>query len=170
MKTLLAILGLLFAFNTAVKSQEKCSLLADAIKLYEEDNYKDAIKSFKAIKKDSQKGDDCPPVIVESQGLKGGTVRIKGEESSQFLSSLLMVAPYALKDVSIEVTGPLASKPYVDITQDVMSAFGVEIKARGSVPFSLRQDNAIFHKNIGLKGMLQAPPIFFRQQRFAGGE
>jgi 3-phosphoshikimate 1-carboxyvinyltransferase len=83
----------------------------------------------------SQKEDDCPPVIVESQGLKGGTVRIKGEESSQFLSGLLMVAPYALRDVQIEVTGSLASKPYVDITQEVMSAFGVEIKRRGTVPF-----------------------------------
>ena len=69
----------------------------------------------------SQNGDDCPPVIVESQGLKGGTARVKGEESSQFLSGLLMVASYAQRDVNIEVSGSLASKPYVDITRDVMS-------------------------------------------------
>ena len=83
------------------------------------------------VKAYSQRGNDCPPVVVESQGLKGGTARIKGEESSQFLSGLLMVVPYAQRDVNVEVTGSLASKPYVDITQDVMSAFGVEIKNQG---------------------------------------
>ena len=57
------------------------------------------------VKAYSQKGDDCPPVIVESQGLQGGTVRIKGEESSQFLSGLLMVAPYALRDVQYRGDG-----------------------------------------------------------------
>ncbi|HUL31322.1 MAG TPA: 3-phosphoshikimate 1-carboxyvinyltransferase [Thermodesulfobacteriota bacterium] len=85
----------------------------------------------------ARNGGDSPPVMVESQGLKGGTVRIQGEESSQFLSGLLMVAPYAQGDINIEVTGSLASKPYVDITSDVMSAFGAEIKNQGYRSFSI---------------------------------
>lgn len=72
--------------------------------------------------------DGYPPVVVESQGIRGGKVEIRGEESSQFLSALLMIAPYADRDVCIEVTGPLASKPYLDITRDVMTAFGVEVQ------------------------------------------
>ena len=76
----------------------------------------------------SQEGNGYPPIVVESEGLLGGVARIKGSESSQFVSALLLVAPYALGDVRIEVKGRLVSRPYVDITRDVMSAFGVEVQ------------------------------------------
>jgi 3-phosphoshikimate 1-carboxyvinyltransferase len=109
----------------------------------------------------SQKGDDCPPVIVESQGLKGGTVRIKGEESSQFLSGLLMVAPYALRDVHIEVTGPLASKPYVDITQGVMSAFGVEIKSQRFRSFFVKAGQRYLPQKYRIEGDASSASYFF---------
>lgn len=73
------------------------------------------------------KDNGCLPIMVESQGLAGGKVTIKGRESSQFLSALLLISPYSQKDLLIEVEGPLASKPYVDMTREVMSAFGVEV-------------------------------------------
>jgi 3-phosphoshikimate 1-carboxyvinyltransferase len=113
------------------------------------------------VKAYSQKGDDCPPVIVESQGLIGGTARIEGKESSQFLSGLLMVAPYALKDVRIEVTGPLASKPYVDITQDVISAFGVEIKNQGYHSFFVRAGQCYLPQKYRIEGDASNASYFF---------
>ncbi len=79
-----------------------------------------------------------PPVIVESEGLRGGPVPIEGSESSQYVSALLMVAPYARQDVRIEVRGHLASKPYVDITKDVMAAFGVEVHEEQGFSFFVR--------------------------------
>ncbi|MCX5907208.1 MAG: 3-phosphoshikimate 1-carboxyvinyltransferase, partial [Deltaproteobacteria bacterium] len=72
-----------------------------------------------------------PPVVVESRGLRGGVAGIEGNESSQFFSALLMVAPYAREDVHLAVKGLLASRPYVDITRDVMLAFGIEVKPEG---------------------------------------
>ena len=113
------------------------------------------------VKAYSQKGNDYPPVIVESQGLKGGTVRIKGEESSQFLSGLLMVAPYALRDVHIEVTGPLASKPYVDITQDVMSAFGVETKNQRYRSFLVKGGQRYLPQTYRIEGDASSASYFF---------
>jgi 3-phosphoshikimate 1-carboxyvinyltransferase len=109
----------------------------------------------------SKKGDDCPPVIVESQGLKGGTTKIKGEESSQFLSGLLMVAPYALRDVNIEVTGPLASKPYVDITRDVMSAFGVEVENEGYRSFFVKAGQRYLPQEYRVEGDASNASYFF---------
>jgi 3-phosphoshikimate 1-carboxyvinyltransferase len=109
----------------------------------------------------SQKGDDCPPVIVESQGLQGGTARIKGEESSQFLSGLLMVVPYARRDVNIEVTGPLASKPYVDITRDVMSAFGVEIQSQGYDSFFVKAGQRYLPQTYRIEGDASNASYFF---------
>jgi 3-phosphoshikimate 1-carboxyvinyltransferase len=113
------------------------------------------------VKAYSQKGNNCPPVIVESQGLKGGTARIKGEESSQFLSGLLMVAPYAQKDVNIEVTGSLASKPYVDITQDVMSAFGAEIKNQGYRSFFIKAGQHYLPQKYRIEGDASNASYFF---------
>jgi 3-phosphoshikimate 1-carboxyvinyltransferase len=109
----------------------------------------------------SQNRDDCPPVIVESQGLEGGTARIKGEESSQFLSGLLMVAPYAQREVNIEVTGSLASKPYVDITLDVMSAFGVKIPSQGYSSFLVKAGQRYLPQKYRIEGDASNASYFF---------
>lgn len=64
------------------------------------------------------------PVIVQANGLKGGKTRLDASKSSQFLTSLLLIAPYAKNDMEIEVVGTLKT-PYIDITTSVMDAFGV---------------------------------------------
>ncbi len=71
----------------------------------------------------------CPPVQVQASGLIGGTARIRGNISSQYLSGLLMAAPCAKETVTLEVEGILVSVPYVAITLAVMQSFGVETKA-----------------------------------------
>lgn len=81
----------------------------------------------------------CPPVTIEADGLPGGRACVAGDKSSQFLSALLMVAPYAEEDVEIELLGELIAQPYVQLTQAVMRQFGVTLRAdadyrRVSVP------------------------------------
>ena len=73
----------------------------------------------------SQEDTGCPPVVVTANGLPGGTCRLAGDLSSQYFSALLMAAPYAKQGVTIEVDGDLVSSPYIEITADVMEAFGV---------------------------------------------
>ncbi len=68
------------------------------------------------------------PLIVEGGGIPGGTARVEGSKSSQFLSGLLMAGPYAEKGVTLEVEGDLVSKPYVGITTGVMRSFGVDVE------------------------------------------
>jgi 3-phosphoshikimate 1-carboxyvinyltransferase len=75
----------------------------------------------------SEKQNGCPPVIVEASGLSSGTVRIKGDISSQFLSALLMVVPYARGKVLIEVDGPLVSEPYVRMTVRLLEHWGMPL-------------------------------------------
>ena len=77
----------------------------------------------------SENNTNCPPVIVRAKGLSGGKVRVRGDVSSQFLSALLMAAPYAKQDIELEVDGELVSKPYVHMTLAVMKSFGVEATA-----------------------------------------
>ena len=62
---------------------------------------------------------------VRGGTLAGGSTSVATDKSSQFLSSLLLVAPYAQKPVTIHRTGALRSAPYVSMTLHIMNAFGV---------------------------------------------
>jgi len=68
----------------------------------------------------------CPPVEIQGGKLTGGEITIPGRVSSQHISSLLMIAPYTKDGLRIKIADGLRSRPYIDITLDVMQAFGVE--------------------------------------------
>ncbi len=76
------------------------------------------------VKAFSERGDGCPPVVVQG-GLQGGKAKLSGGISSQYLSALLFIAPLAPQGVEIEITGDLVSRPYVDLTLDVLGDFGI---------------------------------------------
>ena len=86
----------------------------------------------------SEYGNGCPPVRVQANGLPGGTATIRGDMSSQFLSGLLMAAPYAERGVELVVDGPLVSQPYVRMTLAVMAAFGIGVPADDLTRFEIR--------------------------------
>jgi 3-phosphoshikimate 1-carboxyvinyltransferase len=72
----------------------------------------------------------CLPVTVTAPGgLAGGEVAVAGDESSQFLSGLLLAAPYLAAGLRVDVTTRLVSRPFVDLTAAVMAAFGIEVAA-----------------------------------------
>jgi 3-phosphoshikimate 1-carboxyvinyltransferase len=69
------------------------------------------------------------PIQVNATGeLKGGEANIQGSRSSQAVSSLLIVAPFAKEDTTIIVDGYLVSRPYVEITMDVLKWAGVKVE------------------------------------------
>ncbi|HWV23659.1 MAG TPA: 3-phosphoshikimate 1-carboxyvinyltransferase [Thermomicrobiales bacterium] len=74
----------------------------------------------------SEEGTGCPPVRIVASGLPGGETTLAGDKSSQYFTGLLMAAPYAAQGVTITVDGELVSRPYIEITADVMAEFGVE--------------------------------------------
>jgi 3-phosphoshikimate 1-carboxyvinyltransferase len=114
------------------------------------------------VKAYSKNGDGCPPVAVVSRGLSGGVVNIRGDRSSQFLSGLLMVAPHADGDMCLKVMGDLASRPYVDITLHVMSAFGVQVDRREYHSFSVKAGQRYRPQTFRIEGMLPMLPISFQ--------
>ncbi len=82
-------------------------------------------------------GNGCPPVLVRAAGLRGGRATVHGNVSSQFLSGLLLAAPYAQTPVELAVDGVLVSQPYVRMTLAVMSAFGLHVDAGDLSHFSI---------------------------------
>jgi 3-phosphoshikimate 1-carboxyvinyltransferase len=79
----------------------------------------------------SQEGTGCPPVVAEAAGLPGEICRVRGDLSSQFLSALLMVGPYAGGGMTVHVEGELVSRPYIGITTSIMRDFGVTVLEQG---------------------------------------
>jgi 3-phosphoshikimate 1-carboxyvinyltransferase len=86
----------------------------------------------------SKEDTGCPPVLINASGLRGGTVKIPGNISSQYISAILLTAPYADSDVRIVVIDDLASKNYVDMTIDVMNRFGVAVERDSYKEFSVK--------------------------------
>ena len=80
-----------------------------------------------------------PPVTVEGGAFKGGMTEIAGNVSSQFISALLLISPFAPKLVSIKLTTPLTSKPYVLMTLWCLKQFGINVHREANMFIVLRQ-------------------------------
>ncbi len=73
------------------------------------------------------------PIRVKGKGfIEGGGTEVDCSLSSQFLSSLLLVSPYALKGGEVSVKGGFVSRGYVEITTEVMEAFGIHVEMEGN--------------------------------------
>ncbi|MBP2143691.1 3-phosphoshikimate 1-carboxyvinyltransferase [Methanococcus voltae] len=72
--------------------------------------------------------DNKAPLVIKSSEIAGNAVKIRGDMSSQFISSLMMLLPFNSQDSKILIEGDLKSEPYLDITIDVLDKFGVSIK------------------------------------------
>ena len=114
-------------------------------------------------------GTGCPPVLIETAGLKGGRVRVGGGVSSQYLSGLLMAAPAADGPVVIEVGGDLVSKPYADMTLAVMRDFGVEVRRTGHTRFEVPAPAAYRARRYAVEADASSASYFLAAAAITGG-
>ena len=73
-----------------------------------------------------------PPIEIKGKNLLGGVVSIDSTVSSQYLSALLMIAPCLKNGLELHLKGKLVSKPYLDMTIDLMNSFGVDVGEEGN--------------------------------------
>jgi len=86
--------------------------------------------------------DGFPPLHIGQPTLKvDAPIQVRGDVSSQFLTALLMALPLAAKtqDIVIEVVGELISKPYIDITLNLLARYGIAVKRDGWQRFTIPQ-------------------------------
>lgn len=81
--------------------------------------------------------ENYPPLRLRG-GFTGGDVSVDGSVSSQFLTALLMTAPLAQQDTCITIKGDLVSKPYIDITLNLMQCFGVAVENQNYQRFLIK--------------------------------
>ena len=77
---------------------------------------------------DYLEGEGCLPLRIAPAGLKGSRIQLSASVSSQYVSSILLCAPYAAEQVTLELVGEqVISQPYIDMTTAIMKTFGIEV-------------------------------------------
>jgi 3-phosphoshikimate 1-carboxyvinyltransferase len=112
----------------------------------------------------------CPPVIVHAAGLPGGVAKLHGGVSSQFLSGLLMAAPYAKNPVELIVEDALVSKPYVEMTLAVMQSFGIDVRSLDLQHFRIAPGKYHSLDRYEIEPDASAASYFFAAAAITGGE
>lgn len=109
-----------------------------------------------------------PPIRVSGR-LRGGRTQIDGSMSSQFVSSILMAAPYADEDVELTLPVPLASRSYLDVTADVMLRFGARLERRGYDWFRVQSGVPYRGRDYRVEGDYSSASYLFAVAAVCGG-
>jgi 3-phosphoshikimate 1-carboxyvinyltransferase len=112
----------------------------------------------------------CPPIDIESHGVPGGEVTLLGNKSSQYLTSLLLSAPYFKNDTSILIDGDLTSKSYADITLDIMKTFGVTAENDSYQKFSVEAGQVYKSQTYKVEGDWSSASYFLAAAAITGGD
>jgi len=110
-----------------------------------------------------------PPIKVSGR-MVGGPVTIDGSMSSQFISSILMAAPYAVHDVEVMIPAPPASASYLDITTDVMQAFSGRVRRNGYGHFLVSSHDRYKARTYKVEGDYSSASYFFAIAAICGGK
>jgi 3-phosphoshikimate 1-carboxyvinyltransferase len=113
-----------------------------------------------------------PPLHIRRGHFHARRLQVRGNVSSQFLTALLMAAPLMARedDVVIEVVGELISKPYIEITLNLMRRFGVEVVRDGWQAFTVRAGQTYRTPGtIHVEGDASSASYFLAAGAIAGG-
>ena len=111
-----------------------------------------------------------PPLAVHPGSPHfGAPVRVRGDVSSQFVSALLMALPLARSAVTVEVENELISKPYVEITINLMHRFGVDVAREDWRRFRLARSGYASPGQIMIEGDASSASYFLAAAAISGG-
>ncbi len=119
------------------------------------------------IESDADNG--CPPLSINGSGLAGGRTVLPEGRSSQYLSSLLLVAPYARQQAELEVQGEVLSRPYVEMTLAVMADFGIRVEAAPSLTFFRIPQGCYQGREYRIEGDASGASYFWAAAAVTGG-
>lgn len=118
----------------------------------------------------SVKGTGCPPLAINANGLRGGETVLPEGKSSQYLSSLLLVAPYAQKPATLRVEGEVLSKPYVSMTLAVMAEFGIRVEAAPDFSSFVIPQGCYTARDYAIEGDASNASYFWAAAAVTGGK
>jgi 3-phosphoshikimate 1-carboxyvinyltransferase len=117
----------------------------------------------------SEQGNSCPPVIVTGGSFTGGITRLSGSVSSQYLSALLLIGPLAPRGVEIKISGELVSRPYVDLTLSVLTAFGITFSREAYQRFIIPGGQSYRNHQYDIEADASSASYFWAAAALTGG-
>jgi 3-phosphoshikimate 1-carboxyvinyltransferase len=109
------------------------------------------------------------PYTLRGSGFRGGHIRLKATQTSQQLSALLMVAPYAQEDTVFEIDGDLVSRSYISMTCRIMEDFGVLVTRRSSTSFAVQAGQRYQPQRYMIEPDASNATYFFAAAAITGG-
>src|SRR5690349_7618268 len=113
--------------------------------------------------------DGFPPLLIRPRAIRGGPAQVRGSVSSQYLSALLMALPLAGVQRDVEIEGELVSKPYVEITLNLMGRFGVPVAREGWRRFTVPARGYASPGEIRVEGDASSASYFLAAGAIGGG-
>jgi 3-phosphoshikimate 1-carboxyvinyltransferase len=153
--------GTALRFLTTLASLGKGEYVLDGSSRLRERPLGPLLDALKILGVQFQSRNGYPPVKIVAGGLKGGKVAFADVESSQYISSLLIGAPYAAGDIGIALAGRIVSKPYINMTMDVMERFGAEVITREEKLFNVRSGRWYRGQRYIIEGDASSASYFF---------
>jgi 3-phosphoshikimate 1-carboxyvinyltransferase len=163
--------GTTIRFLTALLALGEGTYRLDGIPRMRERPIRDLLDALKQlgvdVRSDFENG--CPPVTVNAHGLRGGRVQIKADVSSQFLSALLLVCPFARGDTTIEVAGTMVSEPYVEMTLRLLRLLGLRAEEEAPGRYRVPGHQSYCGGSIGVEPDASSASYFWAGAAIAGG-
>lgn len=119
--------GTAVRFLTATMLLRKDKTIIDGVERMRNRPIKDLIDSLRELGAKIESKTGCPPISIEGAENYKESVTMKGNNSSQYFSALMQIAPLLKNGLNIAIDGELVSKPYIDITIHIMKQFGAEV-------------------------------------------
>ncbi|MBW2027814.1 MAG: 3-phosphoshikimate 1-carboxyvinyltransferase [Deltaproteobacteria bacterium] len=121
------------------------------------------------VKVSCREREGFPPVLVRAGGIKGGGTRIRGIESSQYVSSLLLSGPYMNDGLRIQILEKQVSRPYIGITVNLMEDFGVRVERSGDSIYGVRPGKRYSARHYVVEGDVSSASYFWAAAAVTGG-
>lgn len=129
----------------------------------------DALKTL-SVDARSIYNNGCPPVIVNANGIQGGKVIFENIESSQYISSILICAPFAERETEIRLRGSAVSLPYVNMTIEMMEKFGVEVIKENTDHYIVKDNRRYAGRRHIVEGDVSNASYFFLASALCKGK
>jgi 3-phosphoshikimate 1-carboxyvinyltransferase len=119
------------------------------------------------VRTDQDKG--YPPVTIRGGHLRGGEVVLRDIESSQYVSAILIAAPFADEDTVITLEGRVPSLPYIALTVETMEAFGAKVAVDRPDRFVVKSGQRYRGREYRIEGDVSSASYFFLAAALSGG-
>ena len=163
--------GTTVRFLTSILASMQGNFTLDGVPRMQQRPINDLVQALNELGADVQCAPNgCPPVTINANGFSQTTSHIAGNISSQFLSGLILAIGNSPQDIELHLTGTLVSKPYIQMTIDVLSAFGRIVTRDTNGVYLSRGGQSISGTEFDIEPDASAASYFFAAAAVTGGD